>query len=197
MVSFTTAPTGTGDYTIDRGLTRRVTPRIIKFQYGDGYEQRALQGINPLDEVYAITLRERPKSQIDEVVQFFEAQQAITVFAFKPPHLNEQINANLTFSTGPNRIQGTNFNATINTPETPERLVITNTSLNDGSYTVDFSQTNDNTNFYVLETLSAEGPVAGATIAAGVAVIAADWNVTYNYGDYWTLTANLQRRYEP
>ena len=56
MVSFTTAPTGTGDYTIDRGLTRRVTPRIIKFQYGDGYEQRALQGINPLDEVYAITL---------------------------------------------------------------------------------------------------------------------------------------------
>jgi phage-related protein len=195
MVSFTTAPSGTNAYTIDRGVNRKATPRVLKFAFGDGYEQRALQGINSLDEEYSVSFRLRPKAEIDEIVQFFEFKQGITVFAFKPPHLNELINYSLGFNGTTREITGANF-STLNVPGTPERLVITNTSQNDGSYTVDFSGTNDNTQYTVIETLETDSD-NNATIAAGIAVVAADWSVNYDYGDYWSLSAKLIKRYEP
>lgn len=198
MVNFTD---GSTEWNIDRGTSRKSTPRIIRYQFGDGYEQRALQGINALDEVFSLSFRNRTKNEIDNIVGFFESNQGISVFAFKSPEMGELqsptdfTNLQFTASSKEIAITGGNFN-TLNTPSTPERLIILDTTNNNGDYTVDFSGTNDSTTYTVLETLTNETDAA-CTIAAAIGVTVEDWTTTFSYGEYWSLNATFKRRYEP
>ena len=57
--------TGSTYATPDKQLTKASTPRVLTAKFGDGYEQRAVDGINNLAETYTLTFKTRPKADID------------------------------------------------------------------------------------------------------------------------------------
>ena len=58
----------------DRGLSRSATPRVLVAKFGDGYEQRVADGVNPIDETLSITFNNREAAKIYEIAAFFDAQ---------------------------------------------------------------------------------------------------------------------------
>ena len=72
----------------DKSMTRASTPRIFKTDFGDGYEQRLVNGINNLAESYAVTFNNRTKEDIDDITAFFASKGAVTAFTFTIPDSN-------------------------------------------------------------------------------------------------------------
>ena len=84
----TTASHGNRDIVPDRSLARTSKPRVLRVQFGDGYEQRVAEGINNINESYAVTLNNRPKAEIDDVVAFLDSLNGVTAFNFTIPDTN-------------------------------------------------------------------------------------------------------------
>ena len=66
----------------DRGYTRQTTPRVLSTQFGDGYQQRFIDGINPLKESINVSFKTREKAEIDHIISFFESKGGVTAFTF-------------------------------------------------------------------------------------------------------------------
>ena len=80
--------TGSTYATPDKQLTKASTPRVLTAKFGDGYEQRAVDGINNLAETYTLTFKTRPKADIDDIVAFLDSKQNVTKFTFTLPDTN-------------------------------------------------------------------------------------------------------------
>lgn len=77
------------DYaTPDKTLTRDTTPNVLVQRFGDGYEQRAINGINNIKETYALSFRARTKAFIDDVSSFLDGTNGVTKFTFRFPDTN-------------------------------------------------------------------------------------------------------------
>jgi len=72
----------------DKGLTRQSTPRVLRVQFGDGYEQRVAEGLNSLQETYNIAYSNRPKAEIDDIVAFMDDKKGVTKFDYVIPDTN-------------------------------------------------------------------------------------------------------------
>ena len=66
----------------DKQLTRKNTPRTFTVQFGDGYSQRVINGINNLKQEMSVSFKTRPKAEIDDLVAFFESLGGVTKFRF-------------------------------------------------------------------------------------------------------------------
>lgn len=66
----------------DRNLARKTKPRTLMAKFGDGYEQRIVDGINNLQETYTVTFRTREPSEIDDIVAFFDSGAGVTPFDY-------------------------------------------------------------------------------------------------------------------
>ena len=69
----------------DRGLKTEQKPRILKANYGDGYEQRVAAGINNLPETWNLTWKNRSAAESNKIVKFLETQGGVTAFDWYPP----------------------------------------------------------------------------------------------------------------
>jgi len=58
--------------TVDRGMSRQSTHRVLTSKFGDGYEQRVLDGINTKNEQFSITLNNRTREEINKVARFLD-----------------------------------------------------------------------------------------------------------------------------
>lgn len=114
-----------GNVTPDKSMTRSTKPQVLIASFGDGYEQRAIDGINHFKETYVATFRTRPESEIDDIVTYLESTNGVADFDFTFPDTN--------------------------------------------------SAGNEKT----------------------VKVVFADYNITYDYDNFYSLTVNLRRVYEP
>lgn len=72
----------------DKALTRNNKPRIIKIQFGDGYEQRIQEGINNINQEFAVSFTNRPKAEIDDIMAFLDNKAGTTAFDFTYPDTN-------------------------------------------------------------------------------------------------------------
>ena len=72
----------------DKTMNRKTSPKRYVANFGDGYEQRIAQGLNPLQETYSVTFKTRPKAEIDDIVAFFDSKQGVTNFSFTIPDTN-------------------------------------------------------------------------------------------------------------
>ena len=72
----------------DRGMSSQVTPSVRKISFGDGYEQRAVSGINNIAEVYNVSFNNRPKAEIDDIIAFFTNKAGVSSFNFTIPDTN-------------------------------------------------------------------------------------------------------------
>ena len=61
---------------------------MLTAKFGDGYEQRAVDGINNLAETYTLTFKTRPKADIDDIVAFLDSKQNVTKFTLTLPDTN-------------------------------------------------------------------------------------------------------------
>ena len=66
----------------DKQFTRANTPRVHLVKFGDGYEQRVVNGINNLQQEITVSFATRPKAEIDDLVAFFESLNGVTKFRF-------------------------------------------------------------------------------------------------------------------
>ena len=75
----------------DNNLARRTAPRVLRAKFGDGYEQRMPDGINSLEMTYDVSFANRPPSEIDELVYFFDSMLGVTAFDFTIPDTKSDI----------------------------------------------------------------------------------------------------------
>lgn len=67
---------GTNDETevvFDRGFTRNANLRVLTSSFGDGYEQRVVDGLNPKEEKINASFNNRPAEEIDLISEYFES----------------------------------------------------------------------------------------------------------------------------
>ena len=73
--------------TPDRGLSRKAISRVRVAKFGDGYEQRIVDGINNIEESYSVKFSNSAKASVDYIVAFFEYRKGAS-FNFTIPDTN-------------------------------------------------------------------------------------------------------------
>lgn len=58
----------------DRGLQRASTHRVLNANFGDGYEQRVLDGINTKKDVFNISFNNREAKDVNLIAAFFDSK---------------------------------------------------------------------------------------------------------------------------
>lgn len=56
----------------DRGLSRKSNHRVLTAKFGDGYEQRVLDGINTKDDMFNISFKNRDSEDINLIAEFLD-----------------------------------------------------------------------------------------------------------------------------
>jgi len=87
-IGFTVAAITTSKIVPDKGLTKQSQPRVKVQRFGDGYEQRIVDGINNITENYALTFNSRTKEEADDIIAFFDTKAGVTAFDFVVPDSN-------------------------------------------------------------------------------------------------------------
>tara|TARA_E500000318_G_C3504523_1_gene189727 strand:- start:167 stop:544 length:378 start_codon:yes stop_codon:yes gene_type:complete len=76
----------------DRGFSQSNETVIFKTEFGDGYEQRVANGINNNKQKFEMAFVNRPKDEIDDIVDFFAGKKGATAFDFTFANSNESGN---------------------------------------------------------------------------------------------------------
>jgi len=61
-------------YTVDRGMGRAITNRVLTAKFGDGYEQRVLDGINTKNEEFDVEFKNRSASSINLLAKWLDVK---------------------------------------------------------------------------------------------------------------------------
>jgi len=72
----------------DKGLSRQTQHRVITQSFGDGYEQRLLDGINTQTEKLNVNFANRTKEEINDIAGFLNSTKNVTAFNFNVPLQN-------------------------------------------------------------------------------------------------------------
>lgn len=68
----------TGSVMFDKGASETPKPRVLKAQFGDGYELRAVHGINNTPRTFALSFQNRTNDDIDKLYNFFISLAGVT-----------------------------------------------------------------------------------------------------------------------
>jgi phage-related protein len=178
-------------FTVDRMTVRSSKPRVVEFSFGDGYTQRALKGLNPLDETFNLTFTNRPKEEIEFLIEFFETKAGVDAFGFSPPGSPSiKLTGNF-FSDYVVRTAGDSI-STIGTPE----YILVNSIVNAGFYKVDRNNSSGNS-IYIYGTNFSPYNSQEINLYSAVGVICPEWEVTYVQPTVYTITCTLIRAYNP
>lgn len=72
----------------DINLQRSSTPRVLKASFGDGYELRASDGINNINETFSVAFNNRADTEIDDIAALFNYYKGVTSFNYTYPDTN-------------------------------------------------------------------------------------------------------------
>lgn len=70
----------------DGGGDKAVEPRVLRVDFGDGYSQRAGDGLNTMLDRITATWGLLTPAQADEIEAFFRARGGHEAFWWTPPH---------------------------------------------------------------------------------------------------------------
>ena len=68
----------TGSVMFDRGASETPKPRVLKAQFGDGYEMRMVHGINNVPRSFSLAFNNRTNDDIDKLYNFFVSLASVT-----------------------------------------------------------------------------------------------------------------------
>lgn len=66
-------------------VKEQTTPRVLRAQFGDGYTQRAIDGLNNLPRTLNVTWANFSDTDIQTLVDFFEARAGVEAFDWMQP----------------------------------------------------------------------------------------------------------------
>ena len=72
----------------DRGVQQTATPRVLKAQFGDGYEMRVKDGINNTPRTWTMAFNNRPKAEIDDLYTFMNQLAEVSSAKLTVPDSN-------------------------------------------------------------------------------------------------------------
>jgi len=64
------------EYTVDRGMGRSTSHRVLTAAFGDGYQQRVLDGINTKNDAFNVSFKNRSASSINLLAAYLDAKAA-------------------------------------------------------------------------------------------------------------------------
>ena len=74
------------DFTVDAGTNGATTFRVKKAQFGDGYTQRAADGINNSTRKWNITVADKYDLEIQPIKAFLDTHAGARSFLWTPPN---------------------------------------------------------------------------------------------------------------
>ena len=179
----------------DKALGRSSTANVRTAKFGDGYEQRQAMGINSISEDITLTLMNRSKAEVDDIIAFFEAKQGTTSFNFTVPDTNST-----SITTG--QSSGSPTGNTTLTLTTPNLDISTGSVVTDEGSEVSGAVTVSGVNGAVL-TLSTAQSIANNTALTFTnpnertfKVTCAQWNVSYSSNDFYTISTSFKKVFE-
>jgi phage-related protein len=81
----------TFSYVPDRGFSKTTKPRVLLYQFGDGYAQRTGDGINHIASVFSLTFSGRSVATANAIIAFLVDTGGRTYFLWTPPGESSQI----------------------------------------------------------------------------------------------------------
>lgn len=72
----------------DRGLQHATQNRTLKVAFGDGYEQRLVDGINFKIQTFNVRFANRTDDDADDIIAFFDNKKGVTAFDYTYPDTN-------------------------------------------------------------------------------------------------------------
>lgn len=69
----------------DVGLSGSTKHRILESNFGDGYKQRAGDGINTKEKKYNLSWNNMPNDDIDDILDFLDGQAGYIAFEYTLP----------------------------------------------------------------------------------------------------------------
>ena len=75
-----------GKVVYDKGFSETPEPRVLKAQFGDGYEMRVADGINNTPRTWSMSFVNRTKADIDNLYKFFQTLASVDTCKLTVPH---------------------------------------------------------------------------------------------------------------
>jgi len=75
-----------GKVVYDKGLQQTPAPRVLKAQFGDGYEMRVRDGINNTPRTWGLTFNNRTKEDIDKLYKFMNTLASVDTAKLTVPN---------------------------------------------------------------------------------------------------------------
>ncbi len=72
-------------WTPDFGASKKSKPSVTQVKFGDGYEQRIVQGLNTNPAMWDVKFSLREDDESNEIIDFLEARGASESFDWTPP----------------------------------------------------------------------------------------------------------------
>jgi len=69
----------------DRGTSTKSKPRVLRAKFGDGYEQRAPDGLNSNNKSWSLVFVNRPEAEGTAITAFLDDKLGATSFLYSPP----------------------------------------------------------------------------------------------------------------
>lgn len=66
------------NFNVDRGVSKQTTQRILKVNFGDGYEQRAPDGINIEKSTYSVAFKNREFDEIQVIEDYLNDNASLS-----------------------------------------------------------------------------------------------------------------------
>lgn len=180
----------------DKTLARNQAPRVRRQVFGDGYEQRLVEGINNVVENFQVSFVNKPKLDADDLVAFLETQAGVTAFDFTYPDTNSTSTTTSTLSSAPSSsltLEITQANLDISVGAT-----VTGTGV-DGTPKV--TQNQAPTATIVVDTAQT---ISNGTVLTftnpnerKIKVVCENWTVNYSNSDHYSIQTQFRRVYEP
>ncbi len=67
------------------GTRKEVEPRTLTAKLGDGYEQRAADGLNHMPEIWTVVFTSVTHAKAAAIISFLEGKAGVAAFTFTPP----------------------------------------------------------------------------------------------------------------
>ena len=83
----TNIPAANTEIVLDKNSSRSTTHRVLNANFGDGYEQRVLDGINTKQETFSVSFNNRTKDEINLIAAYLD-KKASENFTLTVPSLS-------------------------------------------------------------------------------------------------------------
>jgi len=179
----------------DRSLSNSSKTSVRVAKFGDGYQQRVADGLNSVGSSFSVSFNNRNKTEIDDIVTFFEDKKGVASFNFTYPDTNSTSTVTATVNGAVNSSTAVALDAATTNISITAGATVTGTGI---SGTVTVSSISDPA--LVLSSVQTIANDVSLTFTnpneREVKVICSEWSVGYTHSLFYNLSTTFERVFE-